>query len=338
MRSHFLSGLRLGLCALLWLLPVGTGAAQESRSEDIRFFTADQAELAGTFYPGTRGARSPAVLLLHKIGGSRRDGGWEALARALQKNGYSVLSFDFRGHGESTTVHEGFWQVPAHKTLRGAHPARQTLSLRDFAAPYHYAALANDIAAARTVLELKTASCDPTNIVLIGEGTGATLGLLWIAAEWQRWRLAPGPVGPAVRQGLEGHDITCGLWLSIDPVLDGKRAAPVASWLESLVRKEVPLGFLYGEKDKQSAGFSQAIHADLQKGGKEGVHPQTAARAIDDTDASGSELLAQHFSAAERLILTYLKTVLKERRTSVRARPDPNRAPAVVPVERFGFR
>src|SRR5262245_36031916 len=92
-----------------WLLTSLPAPAQDAEKEEIRFFTADQVELCGTFYPGSRGPKSPSVLLLHAVGGSRKDPGWEDLATALQKSGCAVLAFDFRGHGESTTVQREFW-------------------------------------------------------------------------------------------------------------------------------------------------------------------------------------------------------------------------------------
>jgi pimeloyl-ACP methyl ester carboxylesterase len=323
-------------CCLL--APSARAQKAEPRAENIHFFTADHVELSGTFYPA--GPKAPAVLLLHKVGGSRNDAGWPSFARELHKNGFAVLSFDFRGHGASTTVHEGFWQVPAHKTLRGAHPTRDSLSFRDFTAPYHYASLVNDIAAARRALELKDEEdlCDSSNLVVIGEGTGATLGMLWVAAEWQRWRAGLDPAGRPVRQGLEGQDIACAVWLSIDPALDGKRAVPVASWSDAEVRKRLPLGFLYGGGDTRSAGLTRAVLEGLQQAGRDELNPLTVSEAIEGTDAAGIALLGTQGREAEKKILTYLKTVFRGRSTPVRPRPDPRQAPALIPLERFGFR
>ena len=53
------------------------------------------------------------MLLLHdfdlKKGGSSQQAGWADLAASLQKDGFTVLSFDFRGFGDSKNVDKEFW-------------------------------------------------------------------------------------------------------------------------------------------------------------------------------------------------------------------------------------
>jgi dienelactone hydrolase len=60
--------------------------------------------LAASYYPPViarpvAGQKSPAVLLLHMVGGSRHD--WDLFAAALQSNGMAALALDLRGHGDS---------------------------------------------------------------------------------------------------------------------------------------------------------------------------------------------------------------------------------------------
>ncbi|MES2696563.1 MAG: alpha/beta fold hydrolase [Verrucomicrobiota bacterium] len=66
-------------------------------TESIRFVTADGLSLAGWFTPS--GDNSRAAVLLHGNGSNRR----QMLARAalLRAQGYAVLLYDARGHGES---------------------------------------------------------------------------------------------------------------------------------------------------------------------------------------------------------------------------------------------
>src|SRR5262249_21373057 len=70
--------------------------------EKAKFFTADHVELMGRFYPSFKGKKAPSVICLHKIGSDSSKDGWDKLAESLQKKGYAVLVFDFRGHGDST--------------------------------------------------------------------------------------------------------------------------------------------------------------------------------------------------------------------------------------------
>src|SRR5204862_4095410 len=112
---------------------------------------------------------------LHKIGGNREQDGWDDLAKKLQAN-YAVLTFDFRGHGDSTDVVPGpmgFWRYPDNRSL-GSNPNKKTISWKDFPKGY-YPMLVNDIAAARHFLDVQTNAnrCNSSNLILIGAQDGA---------------------------------------------------------------------------------------------------------------------------------------------------------------------
>src|SRR4051794_27395928 len=87
--------------ALSWLLFQGapTALAQNKNNETVKIETVDGVELKGTYWPGDKGKKSPVAILLHKIGGRSSEDGWNNMADDLQKAGFAVLSFDFRGHG-----------------------------------------------------------------------------------------------------------------------------------------------------------------------------------------------------------------------------------------------
>src|SRR5262245_58536056 len=112
MRPLTLAGVALGLSLVLFggVLPRARAADNE---EKIKFDTVDGVELRGVFYSSTgprTGKKASCVMLLHKIGGSSTEDGWDQLAHDLQKAGFCVLSFDFRGHGNSTSVDSTlFW-------------------------------------------------------------------------------------------------------------------------------------------------------------------------------------------------------------------------------------
>lgn len=75
----------------------GFGDSLPASTEAVRFAATDGVELAGWFVP--HAGTNRAVVLLHGHWGSRR----QMLARAklLHAQGYSVLLYDARGHGES---------------------------------------------------------------------------------------------------------------------------------------------------------------------------------------------------------------------------------------------
>ncbi len=60
--------------------------------------TFDGQTIAYQIYPGKTG--STPVILLHMLGRTRTD--WDGFARWLQKNGYTVVAPDLRGHGQSS--------------------------------------------------------------------------------------------------------------------------------------------------------------------------------------------------------------------------------------------
>src|ERR1700733_2750774 len=111
--------------ALAALLACGALAQENKKDKDkdkaetskkIKFTSYDGVELAGTFYPKLPGGkdRDACVMLLHNFdrikGGNSHQDGWDHLAEELQKEGYAVLSFDFRGFGDSKEVsREKFW-------------------------------------------------------------------------------------------------------------------------------------------------------------------------------------------------------------------------------------
>ena len=70
--------------------PTPTGAPME-----VAFPTVDDAPLRAALY----GAGNRIVILAHQRNGERTT--WNGFARVLQKNGYTALSFDFRGYGAS---------------------------------------------------------------------------------------------------------------------------------------------------------------------------------------------------------------------------------------------
>jgi pimeloyl-ACP methyl ester carboxylesterase len=62
----------------------------------------DGQELAYAYHPGGW----KGIILLHQLDGSKED--WEPLERHLEREGYSYLALDFRGHGQSPGEWEHF--------------------------------------------------------------------------------------------------------------------------------------------------------------------------------------------------------------------------------------
>jgi len=126
-----------------------------SKSRRITFTTEDGLIQVGTFYPA-KDKKGPAVILIHMLGGSRKD--WKIAAEHLQKNGYAVLTFDLRGFGESITTRDG-------KKLDW-----ETFTEED------YQKMIKDVGSAVDFLTGQT-GVDDKRIGIIGAALGANIGL-----------------------------------------------------------------------------------------------------------------------------------------------------------------
>src|SRR5262249_35021117 len=158
------------------------------------FHSADGVELSGTYFPSAAGKKDACVLLLHdfdsKKGGNSHQDGWDALAGRLQAEGYAVLSFDFRGFGESKTVGKSFWDIrrtPHNNMVRRRKGSPDSVDHKDFNIGY-YPYLVNDIAAAKAFLDRRNDAreVNSANVIVVGAGNGATLGAMWMASECRR--------------------------------------------------------------------------------------------------------------------------------------------------------
>jgi len=114
--------------------------------------TQDGNTIAYKIYPNKAG--SPAVILLHMLRRTRAD--WDSVATWLQENGYTVLAFDMRGHGQST----GNW---------------------DEFTPEDFNKMTLDVAAMKSVLENQGA--DVKKLAIIGASIGANVALNYAAGD-----------------------------------------------------------------------------------------------------------------------------------------------------------
>jgi pimeloyl-ACP methyl ester carboxylesterase len=329
----------------LFLLPVSRPlpAADDIQSKRVNFTTSDEVELNGIFYrsapAGGKKEKDTVVLFLHdfrhnKGGGSQEDG-WHQLAGQLQKEGFAVLSFDFRGFGNSKSVSPKFWSYPHNSSgIKGGRkkspPA--TIDEKDFN-PNYFINLVNDISAARAFLNVlnDAGEVNSSNIVLVGAGQGATLGALWLVSECKRQKdnqsnnpnlnFIPG-AAPQFRSldEPEGNDVAAAVWLTIYPALEGKLLG--SSLTKALVEqtkkvsKPIPTYFLYAKNDTKASDFLnknndlKSLIAESSKK-KGGVKEKAIAGA---GELAGSKLLRK----SENYILDYLNDVVEARGSRIR--------------------
>jgi pimeloyl-ACP methyl ester carboxylesterase len=279
------------------------------RQESVHFPTVDHMELAGTLYHGWKGKQGMTVLMLHDLGRHRSSSGWKRLAEALQAEGHTVLTFDFRGHGDSKKVSAKFWShpvnkylpLPAHEPGLPADKQPKTLDIADLPVGY-LLWLIEDIAAARTYLDLRhdepNCPVNSFNLVVLGAGRASALGSFWLATEGLRFNAADvnGKVVPKPREKLS---VLQALWLGME---DPLKISPflVQNWLRDAHAKPVvPILFVYGEDDNAT---SRLLDIPIREQyGTEFV--------IRGASQSGQRLLDKNANAAERIKQHLVKTL-----------------------------
>jgi len=294
--AAFLAGVALAL------VPGDAVLAQGAKPDQVKFRSADGVNLVGAFYAPApakgKKAKDAVVMLLHdfshKDGGSSSQAGWGELASTLQQEGYAVLSFDFRGFGDSKDViKETFWddkKFPHNKkyfTRKTKLP--ETIEYKDFNKSY-FAYLVNDVAAAKAYLDRANdrKEVNSGNVLVIGAGQGATIGALWVADECIRRRdkNPPGARDPfkIYTPNLAEPESRCiagCLWLSISPKIEARTVGAIgpsslAKWLDLAARQnKIPMGFFHGKEDPIGTPLAKRFVTEVKANTKEKLQVAT---------------------------------------------------------------
>jgi alpha-beta hydrolase superfamily lysophospholipase len=314
----------LGSIFLTFQTSYGQGE-KDGTFKEAKFDTVDQVELKGSYYPSAAGKDAPCVLLLHKLMTGKKER-WDKLAAALQKKGYAVLTFDFRGHGESTSVSPEFWKFPHNqKGVAGykVGESKSTINHQDFRAADYALWLVNDIAAAKSYLDRRNDEglCNSANLIVMGEDDGATLGAMWLASEFNRYRAVS--LIPIKTDGSsEGKKVAAAVWLSMSPRISSGRAGSVPANLTTWLRDshKVPMAFLYGEADSQGENLAKSYVKLLRSSGAR--NPDKNIEKLTDSKAvkggaklQGADLLKETLGT-DQLIINYLETLKNEKKLS----------------------
>jgi len=342
--KHQFMGLLTALAILT--LPGGIRAqdkAQDKKSDtsdNVKFDSADGVELRGTFYPAPK-AKAPAILMLHRYGGNRE--GWEKLAEELQKNGFAVLTFDFRGHGESTKVTADFWKFPANANhIRGGNkPDKKVIRQSEFRTDY-LPMLVNDIVAAKRYLDKQNDAglCNSSNLILIGAEEGAALGCLWIDEEWDRRPQIQGTFNRLIYdpQGKPfGEDIAAAIWIS--PTA-GLNRVSAGTWLRHRpeIRDKTPMLFYASAGDPAGVAAANRLFDDLKK------HNKSPELTFARTDlkagrARGVELVNNKEAKAPEEIPQYLEKIIAKKGVNAWKMREPEKGlfTKLVDLSQYGF-
>jgi len=313
----------LMLAALSVLLLPRVAPGQEVKKSGVTIKTLDGVDLSANVYPSPGAKRDAVVILLHDIdmvkGTASEQEGWTDLALALQKDGYVVVTFDFRGFGESKSVDKDkFWKARQNLPNSGHFSKgfnKDSIDYKNFKSSYlQY--LVNDIAAVKAFLDRRNdaKALNSSNTILIGAGEGATLGAMFLAHEARRARDKNTTlVGPPVVGDPEIKDYAAAIWLSISPQVGSKsvQLQMLSRWLAEVGRNhKVPMAFIYGKNEKGGGKFSEDLRKAVAPGGKVGSN--TGAHGVA-TALKGQGLLSKDLKTSEWIVDTYLKNLMKER-------------------------
>jgi len=340
MRSMSRIPVLAGLLALAALIPgsVVNGQKKE-KDENIKpavFKTADGVTLEGILYKNTSKDKKDAVVILlhdfsHKDGGDSTKGELQVFAEQMYKEGYSVLTFDFRGFGKSTEVKESFWQGNKNGHNRSLIKGWVKTDLpkeiehKNFKTTY-YPFLLYDIAAAKAFLDRRSdaGEVNSHNTIVIGAGQGATLGAIWVANENVRRKDKRGKnalVAPRfedLTDEPESRDIAACIWLSIKPSVEGRNMLDRMKYLVSGVVKtqKIPMGFYFGEKNETDSRTSSEMVSRIKREVK-GAPVDT--KPIKEVAQSGAKILDK---SARAQIIKDLNSVMADRGARENTRHD----------------
>jgi predicted esterase len=256
--------------AALIVLP-GPLAAQGKGGEPVKITTIDGVELHGMFYAGAK-PKAPTVIVLHAIGDSAVNKKlYTSLAESLQPN-YSVMLFDFRGHGKSKEVNpQEFWKFPGNQQgIKGGNPKKTTIEQGDFDKAKYYPVLVNDIAAVKAYLDRRNDSndCNTSSTILIGAESGATLGAAWLNSQWHLIRMIPNAnplLPPQPSPTSEGKNVVASIWLSPTSKFGGPSPISLSRPLDVPVRTNgCATVFMHGDKDTTGKTLCDALVTKLK--------------------------------------------------------------------------
>lgn len=219
-RALFAGALIIGLAAF-GIGPGQLGAQDKKDAKDkgkddvkekiIGFGTSDGLALKGFFFQGaTIDKQKPDAVIMVPAPGSKINDAWLALAKALSEKNFSVLLFDWRGcglngpEGSGSAIIEDkqkFWDEQYNgRMLSGADKKpsatieakgldyKKLITASDNRGRYRDFMFANDLLAARFFLDKQNdgGKCNTNRVWIISEKDGASFGMAFIAAEFQR--------------------------------------------------------------------------------------------------------------------------------------------------------
>lgn len=302
-------------------LSTATAPGQKDKELDppknVIFQTADGVKIHGKFYRSPTKA-APAVIMVPNIGETSTKEKWVELAKSLQPS-FSVLTFDFRGHGASVDIEpELYLHYPINQRFtKGANLKKTKLDYKDINKGA-YTLFINDIAAAKSFLERtenELGACNVQNTIVIGVEQGATLAAIWANSEWHRYRYEFTPFGEfRYDKKPEGQYISALVCLSISPKL-GDRDVKLGKTLDLPCKQNfMPVVFVHGDGDAKDKDLAASLEKGIKGAGKKVDVRYSLTTAVELKKAGklrGIDLLTKSLNTPDSLN-AYLKKVVQD--------------------------
>ncbi len=175
------------------------------KPEEISLTTDDDLELKATYFPGSKGADSIPIIIIHGLGPKSnrfdftRGGGLAEYLQSYsdekgQNLGFAVIVPDLRGHGESTK-----WSEALQKQLREMHKRpKEPLKAEKLKPADRDAMLQADLFAVKKLLWKRNnkRELNLDKLVVIGVEDGAALALAYAAADAEGYEDRRATYGP----------------------------------------------------------------------------------------------------------------------------------------------
>jgi dienelactone hydrolase len=272
-----------------------TAKPNEKTFEDITLSTADNLQLAISYYRGAKGRESVPVVLLHGYGAKHnRTDYTKGLAPYLQAQGFAVIAVDLRGHGESTRI----------KTTRGKDEILDSAGL----APNQFGLMVTqDMKAVKNFLweRNNAGELNIDKLCLVGAEMGAS-----IALEFALFDAIEQDVNPVLRPEYKLGRFVKALVL-ISPETSFRGISIRRAVQNPAVRNDISILILVGKGDSKALNESKRVHAIFER-----EHPkpdpekkaeqQTLFFTPLETTLQGTNLLAEKNLKADDIIAAFL--------------------------------
>jgi hypothetical protein len=222
---------------------------QFPQPETVSLTTPDGVRLSATFYGGVLGKKTPALILIHDLGGSSAD--LAEMAAWLQTNyGYASIVPDLRGHGNSPLEDQGDFDPEKISSAQ-------------------FAAMGNDIEACKIYLRDQQNNAGLLNIdmlTLVGVGKVNVLAVEWSFRDWSF---------PPLAGKKQGQDVKNLVMISPVQSHKGSRMASLKAPLFSGKEFAKPLNVLIevGSDDKKLLREAETIETTLKRSRKKEDDP-----------------------------------------------------------------